>query len=778
MDTRTSSRTTKRPARVAPVSIPIRTGGRFRLAAAGQASLWAFLFLFLSMMGVATALQGDWVVTAMVAPIAGIVAMPLWGRLRRATTRSATLLVGPDSLRIDHPAILTEPFEVPRSAVRLVAIDESRAKDGRFCVRPDFRFSAPDDAREGLGHLYAKRDGAIGMTGMGSIFPLLGHDWQRPNVAIGLTGPVTLTPRPSWQRFRNAKAPFGNLREPTIVLLLEIADVAGARSAFDTWGVARGFVEADFRREDQPADAAPAAVTEMGRPVTPPVTTPKYARSLRARAALALGLAFGFYALALGIGVGLVGIAVAAVRARDTIGTAGLFWGFGAAVVGSGLLWSIIPRRIKIPPFGATVTPGRQPRLWALVRRVADAAGEAPPDEVRIVTEVNAHVHETGGPRNRRVLAIGLPLLAAMTEREIASVVAHELGHFKGGDTRLGALVAGTGRALDNTVRRLDGHGSWLRIGGVVRAIFVAYASFYARMTFGMSRQQEFSADAVAAEVAGIGPAGRALRRVNEAGVGFAAYWQDEFAPALDAGARPPFGDGFRRFLAQPEIAEQLVALVDRQVIEERASTRDSHPPLRDRVAAIGAPSAATPPDASGSALDLVASVDSVELELLAQEFGGEAVSATRATPWSEIVERVHLPRWRQQIEPLADRLRVISIGRLPVVAADPERFAAHLGADPRELTRDHAREGSRITLAIGLSVALAEAGFRLSADPGGPVTATRGTSRVRPFEAVEKMIDGTSHPGRWLARCVAEGIADTPLGTINPRSESTVQAG
>ena len=250
-------------------------------------------------------------------------------------------------------------------------------------------------------------------------------------------------------------------------------------------------------------------------------------------------------------------------------------------------------------------------------------------------------------------------------------------------------------------------------------------------------------------------------------------YWQHEFAPALDRGARPPLGDSFHRFLAQTPIATSLAASVDGRVADEPEHPYSTHPPLRDRLAALSSAGVADAPDASARALDLLASIDSVELELLAGSYGREALTPTRAVPWEELIERVHLPMWREHIAQITDHLGCVTVGQLPSVAADPGRFATHLGAsDPRELASEDARTGTRWTLGAALCVTLADAGFTLQGEPGGPVIASRGSARLAPLESVEALIEGRLDPGRWHARCLAAGARlDAARPTVGVRN-------
>jgi Zn-dependent protease with chaperone function len=86
------------------------------------------------------------------------------------------------------------------------------------------------------------------------------------------------------------------------------------------------------------------------------------------------------------------------------------------------------PLEIKVPAEGIA-------ELWAMTKHVA-AERELPlPDEIRLHPGTVAHVYEDD--RDRRILVLGGLSLTMMSERSLSGVIAHELGHFGAGDTRL-----------------------------------------------------------------------------------------------------------------------------------------------------------------------------------------------------------------------------------------------------------------------------------------------------------------------------------------------------
>ncbi len=73
--------------------------------------------------------------------------------------------------------------------------------------------------------------------------------------------------------------------------------------------------------------------------------------------------------------------------------------------------------------------------LYELVERVAEDRNSPKPHEIRLAVEDVAGVFEDKD--GRRILMIGCPALMLLSEEAFSGVIAHELGHFAAGDTRL-----------------------------------------------------------------------------------------------------------------------------------------------------------------------------------------------------------------------------------------------------------------------------------------------------------------------------------------------------
>ncbi|MCS7481773.1 M48 family metallopeptidase [Umezawaea endophytica] len=307
------------------------------------------------------------------------------------------------------------------------------------------------------------------------------------------------------------------------------------------------------------------------------------------RAATAVAMPAGFYVLLLGLAAGILVGEGLLLWNRPLTGLFLAVFAFSAffALVGAVIT---IGRAQREDPVGVPVTAHDQPRLWDLVNRVAAVVGTRPPDEVRIVPVVNAAVSEQtrllGLRVVRRRLYIGAPLLACLTEEQIASILAHELGHYGNRDTRLAGIVM-SGR--DAQLRVLKGLKGDNQARAVVAALIAEYTKLYLKVSSAVCRGQELAADVVSARVAGSVTAASALRELLVLGAAWDVFVERHLAVASAAGYLPNgVFDGFADLLGCDELADFLEEV--RQGSGDREQDPyDSHPPTSERIAAVEA---------------------------------------------------------------------------------------------------------------------------------------------------------------------------------------------
>jgi heat shock protein HtpX len=477
------------------------------------------------------------------------------------------------------------------------------------------------------------------------------------------------------------------------------------------------------------------------------------------RAALAVALLVGFYLLAIAIAVALLCIPVLEYRLVGRVeGRLAIFAVFGAGAI----LWAIVPRIDRFEDPGPRLLETDHPRLFAAIRRVARDTGQAMPSEVFLVAQLNAWVAQRGGIMSfgsRRVMGLGLPLMEALSVQQFRAVLAHEFGHYYGGDTRLGPWIYKTRAAIERTLQGLHRHSTALA------KPFQWYGQAFVRITHGVSRQQEFSADALAARTVGARPLAEGLRLLHGSDGAFSAYWSQELVPVLQLGARPPLAAGFRQFMGAPEIRAGIDEAIERELAQGEAGPYDTHPCLRDRLAAVATlpPGEAQPADPP--ALTLLEAPEAVEAKLIAF-LGGPEAPALEPVAWSDVGLKVWLPFWRARARAHAPGLAGLTPADLPEAAKDLGALATRMGlvGGGEDPSPEHALSAGW-GLAVTLIVVLAERGWTLNAMPGETVTLGREGDVIRPFALMHALGTGELPASEWLAMCVRLQIADLDLG-------------
>ena len=241
--------------------------------------------------------------------------------------------------------------------------------------------------------------------------------------------------------------------------------------------------------------------------------------------------------------------------------------GLGVAVAIGRAVFAVERRGDGIEDDTVLLDRADQPELWALVDEVARDLDVAPPDTLRLVDDVNAFVHQDtrllgllGGARH---MSIGTGLLQVLSVDQLRGVVAHELGHYGGGDTRLSSLVYRASATIGRTVLHL---GPESLLGG----LFARYARLYQRVSLAVRRRQELHA----------------------ADAAWTFFGSSYVVPLRRAGTAPrDLYAGYRALLADP-LRQQQVADVRSDAGTEPGHPYDSHPSLPARIA-----HAATLPD-------------------------------------------------------------------------------------------------------------------------------------------------------------------------------------
>ncbi|WP_413101865.1 M48 family metalloprotease [Streptomyces sp. Inha503] len=260
-----------------------------------------------------------------------------------------------------------------------------------------------------------------------------------------------------------------------------------------------------------------------------------------------------------------------------------------------GMVWAVIRTARPAAPRGDAVTVTRHgaPELWRTVEELALDVGTRPPGHIKLTAEVNASVTEDapllGLAPGRRVLYLGLPLLAGLSPAELRAVLAHELGHFSGRHSRFGA-VAHRGAAglvaARQAIQDASAANDLVRLyAGLPLLLLGLYTHVFRWLTRPVRRRQELEADREAARVAGPGAVADALCSTTALEAAWQEFLVDFLAPMRRTTGRIP-DDPFRAFahmVEAPELREPMAALRTRAV-ERPADPDDAHPALAVRL--------------------------------------------------------------------------------------------------------------------------------------------------------------------------------------------------
>jgi len=217
--------------------------------------------------------------------------------------------------------------------------------------------------------------------------------------------------------------------------------------------------------------------------------------------------------------------------------------------------------------YGARVVDRSQaPELHEMVDRLRQRAG-LPMPTVAIAPHEQPNAFATGRNPEHAVVCVTEGLVRLVNRDELEGVIAHELAHIKNRDMLLQTITATFAGAISNLAQFAflfggrDEDGNSNPIAGLAMMIVAPMAAML--IQFAISRQREFKADAVGAEICGrpLALAG-ALQKLESYAKRIPMNVAPSVAPLAQVNPLAAYGGGLRSlFSTHPATADRVARL-------------------------------------------------------------------------------------------------------------------------------------------------------------------------------------------------------------------------
>jgi len=179
-----------------------------------------------------------------------------------------------------------------------------------------------------------------------------------------------------------------------------------------------------------------------------------------------------------------------------------------------------------------------EPELYNLIDEIVQEVGTSFPKKIYLSADVNAGVFYDSSFWSmffpiKKNLQIGMGLVNAVTKEELKSILAHEFGHFSQRTMKVGSYVYNLNQVIFNMLYENESFDKliqgWANISGYF-SIFMVIAfkliegiqwvlrkmyDFVNKNYLALSREMEFHADEIAANITGFKPLKNSLLRMN-----------------------------------------------------------------------------------------------------------------------------------------------------------------------------------------------------------------------------------------------------------------------
>jgi heat shock protein HtpX len=220
------------------------------------------------------------------------------------------------------------------------------------------------------------------------------------------------------------------------------------------------------------------------------------------------------------------------------------------------------------------VTAAEAPQLYEMVDRLRQRAG-LPMPTVAIAPHAQPNAFATGRNPQHAVVCVTEGIVNLLTKEELEGVIAHELAHIKNRDMLLQTIAATFAAAISHLAfvgMFMGGRDNEDRnpMGGILMMILAPMAASIIQMA--ISRQREFKADAVGAEICGKPLAlASSLRKLEEGARRMPMQLEPAAAPLAQVNPFGPAAGGFLKLFSTHPPTEERIARLQALSVQYRA---------------------------------------------------------------------------------------------------------------------------------------------------------------------------------------------------------------
>jgi Zn-dependent protease with chaperone function len=253
--------------------------------------------------------------------------------------------------------------------------------------------------------------------------------------------------------------------------------------------------------------------------------------------------------------------------------------------------------RVKSTVVGTAVSREEQPKLWKFVAELAGRLGAMLPQHIIIgltpnfyVTSADITVIPGSSSYSDETLYLSLPLMRILSREELAAVIGHELGHFRGQDTKFSLkfypIYAGTTQALQALEETQSGKDNGAESLALLPAVAILsfFLDEFAKAERTIGRERELEADKAGASVSSPRAIATSLLKIGA----FVALWSSIRSAMINALNQGKAYTNVSMFFAEVAVSTAKPELVDEVAENATVHPIDTHPRTRIRVEALG----------------------------------------------------------------------------------------------------------------------------------------------------------------------------------------------